>query len=274
MSRTIFITIAVGVVSALALGLFAGCPPNAYHVLTLVSAPIEGGTIVVDPDRTIYLAGTEILLTAVPNEGFTFRRWVGTGLNTTINPAKKRMYTDETIAAEFVRVIEGEPVEGEGEETIVKDGGFEDGVNTEFWSAFSVTGSTIICNPNTCGILDGLGAASGVGWAWFRSGPTVSVETATLAQQIEMPSQRVAYLSFDLAIPRSELPFSFVIFMDNTPIWEFNDLDADDYFDYERVSFDVSDFATGRSVVLTFSYFSAGSTGNESSVFVDNVAIN
>jgi len=60
MSHKALTAVLAGVLSFLAMGILVGCPPNAYHVLTLMVTPIEGGTITLDPDKAVYFAGEEV----------------------------------------------------------------------------------------------------------------------------------------------------------------------------------------------------------------------
>lgn len=267
-----------GVVSLAAMGLLAGCPPNAYHVLTLTVTPINGGTITVDPDRATYFSGAEVSLEAIPNEGFKFQRWVGTGINTTINPTRKRIYADETMLAEFVSlypVEEGEGTgEGESETVVVKNGGFESG--SADWTAVSLTNMTILCDMNTCGNVNGISAAGGDHWAWFGNGPMFNYESATLFQDINLPVLQEAYLKFDMAIPKSDMPFKFQVLFDSLVLAEWDETDAFLMGNYQPVVLDISDLTDGRNTVLTLLYSSHSNlinTGDASVLFVDNVRI-
>ncbi len=47
--------------------------PVSNHTLTI--APSEHGTVTIDPDMATYAAGTEVTLTATPNEGYEFSGW-------------------------------------------------------------------------------------------------------------------------------------------------------------------------------------------------------
>jgi len=58
---------------------FVEIPPNQF-TLTLASDPPEGGTIIATPSGGTYDAGTIVTLTAVPNNGYSFKEWTGTGI--------------------------------------------------------------------------------------------------------------------------------------------------------------------------------------------------
>ena len=88
-----------------------------------------------------------------------------------------------------------------------------------------------------------------------------------------MPIQEEAYLKFYLAMPRSDMPFTFQVLFNGTPLLELTEEDALLFSTYQPVSVDISDFADSRTVVLTFYYYSMGVLGNESAVFVDGVVI-
>jgi len=45
--------------------------------LTITVSPLEGGSVIRQPDQDYYLPGTQVTLTAVPNSGWTFTTWSG-----------------------------------------------------------------------------------------------------------------------------------------------------------------------------------------------------
>lgn len=263
------------VIASAALLTLAGCPPNAFYVLTVTAVPIEGGVVKLDPERPSYFAGTTVTLTAVPAEGFTFRRWVGLGINTTINPTNKKIYADEAVAAEFQSDVlipgEGEPEEGEGHENFVKDGNFEYTTSGSTWQALSLTGMPIICETSTCGLLGGKGPAHGLGWAWFGNSAQYGFEQATLAQQITLPVKREATLRFNVSVPLVTNPFTFSVSMNNVVLWQLTEAEAMDFNAYQQVDLNIDDFATGRPAILSFSFSCTGEIGQESAVFIDDI---
>lgn len=261
------------VLSLFALGLLSGCPPNAFHVLTLMVTPIEGGTIALSPDKAVYFAGDKVLLEAIPNEGFAFSRWIGTGINTTINPTEKRIYADETIVAEFKSLIEPDEGESESQEdaSVVKNGGFERYTNN--WSQASLTGRNLICDYSSCGDLHGITAATGAWWAWFGNHDIYNFESASLFQEITIPMAEESFLYMDIAIPHSDMPFTFQVLFNGTVLMEFTETDGLLSQNYHTYSADISDFADGRSVVLSFLYTSLSEIGDQSALFLDNVII-
>lgn len=259
-------------------GVLAGCPPNAYHVLTLSVIPAGAGTITADPDQTTYFAGTEVTLEAIPNDGYSFLRWIGAGINQTANPTKKAVYADETIVAEFEEETEEGEGEGEGEgeeETVnyVVDGDFESEDPAANWSAVSATAQTILCEVGSCVFENGLGSSEGTGWARFANGGGIAFEAATLFQQLVMPDSGNATLSFDLAMPKTGMSFTFSVVIDGSTIWTYTDADATNFQTYQNESFDISDFADGRTSALTFYFLATGTTTQQSVIFLDNIAI-
>ncbi len=278
MSRKWITPVTAGILSLTAMGLLAGCPPNAYHVITLMVTPITGGTIRVTPDKATYFAGTEVSLEAIPNEGYIFQRWVGTGMNTTINPTQKRIYADETIVAEFALARQDPVIEGEGESgtegEVVKNGDFE--AASENWTSVSLTGMAIICDQNICTDIDGMTSNGGAYWAWFGNDALFNYENATLFQEITLPSREEVYLTFDMAIPKAEIPFTLSVLFNGEVIFEATDEEALLFNTYQPVTLDISDFADGRTVVLTFLYESHAAllvSSDTSAVFVDNISI-
>ena len=75
-------------------------------MLTVVSAPVEGGNFTYDPplcEAKTYGSGTVVTLTAVPNNGYRFAKWSGdignnSGSNTTIQVV---MDKERNITADF-----------------------------------------------------------------------------------------------------------------------------------------------------------------------------
>ena len=72
-------------------------------LVTLTVSPVPGdaGSIVMSPPGGSYLPGTEIVLAAVPAEGYRFDRWEG-GLTGSENPAAVTVLDDMIIQAQFV----------------------------------------------------------------------------------------------------------------------------------------------------------------------------
>jgi hypothetical protein len=82
---------------------FIGTLPAAYILTTSVS-PIEGGTIVINPNKETYTEEEQVTLKAIPSKGYELKSW-SNGSNeetTTIS-----MTSDTGIMANFVEKIEG-----------------------------------------------------------------------------------------------------------------------------------------------------------------------
>jgi hypothetical protein len=270
--KTVFFS---AVFACAALLLLAGCPPNAFYVLTVTSVPIEGGVVQLTPERPSYFAGTTVTLTAIPAEGYTFRRWVGSGINTTVNPTNKKIYSDEAVAAEFQPDFwesgEGELEDNNGQVSFVKDGNFEHPSAISSWESLSLTGLPLICTTGTCGLLGGKGPAHGLGWAWFGNSAQYGFEQSTLIQQLVIPAQKEATLSFNVTVPIVTNPFTFSVSLNNTLLWQLTEAEAMDYSAYRQVLLDIDEFATGRPAILSFSFSCTGDIGQESAVFIDDV---
>ena len=251
-----------------------GCPPpNALHSLTLSVTPAGAGLVRATPDRSAYFAGTEITLEAIPNAGYVFRNWVGTGINTTQTPALLRIYADQTITAVFVPESgEGEG-EGENPEGVVADPGFEDGPLSTAWTQVSTSFAYLICDATRCGTLESLAANTGSYWVYFGSDPTGIAEVASITQSVVMPRTGSATLEFFLAVPRAEAPFFFRVFLGRSLLFELTEADADGYNAYQRVQIDVSEYATGETVPLLFTYNNNAAPGAVIGVFLDDVSI-
>ncbi len=253
--------------------MMSGC--NALHLLTFQVSPAGSGEIAVTPDQSIFFAGKEVTLEAIPNEGWEFRQWVGQGMNTTANPTRFRVYADQVITAMFVPA--GSPETNEGEspmpDNIVVDGGFEQGAEASPWTALSSTGTPIICRQDTCGALDGMGPASGAYWAWLGNDITFAAEYATLFQNVALPDYRTASLSFNIAVPKAENPFRFLVFINDTMVFSLTEADASGYASYVYEELDVSEWLGRDNALVYFVYSSAGEIAKQSAVFLDNVAV-
>jgi hypothetical protein len=69
-------------------------------ILSVEVDPVDGGTVIRDPDQNAFDIGTEVTLTAVPNTGYTFSGWSGGGCSGT-EPCIVIMNADTTITATF-----------------------------------------------------------------------------------------------------------------------------------------------------------------------------
>lgn len=252
-----------------------GCLPSATHVLTLAATPVGAGQIEAQPNQSSYFAGTEITLTAVPIEGWEFRNWVGNGLNTTVNPTRMRIYSDQTVTAVFALIAEGEPAEGEPPaESIVTDGSFEGGATSGAWSLFSSTGMPVICNEQTCDPLNGLGPRTGRHWAWLGTHPQFGIEYSRVMQQVVLPAGSGATLFFHLAIPRAEVNFTFRVFVDESPVFNVTPAEAEAYPSYTPVMVDLSEYADGGAHWISFVFSNVLPDGGKlSDVFLDDIEI-
>jgi len=77
--------------------------PITYKV-SVFSSPPSGGEVILKPLQPSegYPAGTNITITAKPAQGFIFKEWSGTALNTTDNTFIYVAYADKSITAVFI----------------------------------------------------------------------------------------------------------------------------------------------------------------------------
>mgnify|MGYP006293384667 CR=1 FL=1 len=253
--------------------MLAGCPPNAMHSLTLTVSPNGTGQILVTPEKSAYLAGSEVTLEAVPIEGWVFQNWIGSGINTTANPTVLRVYNDNAITAVFRYNLD--PVDPDSPDTVVKDGGFELGPDSPQWNYLSGTGMPVICNATSCGTFNGLGAAGGAHWAWFGNDPDFTFESVTLSQRLFVPENNEAQLYFNVAIPAAQLPFLFQVFLDDNLLFELTESAEDAYALYQYEMVDITGLANDENATLRFVYYNTGVglPGSQSVVFLDNVSV-
>ncbi len=82
---------------------YANFAPVKYRLLTIASPP-DGGEIILKPPQPQdgYESGTEVTITARPAQGFVFKEWTGTDLNTTGNTAGYVATSGKSITAVFV----------------------------------------------------------------------------------------------------------------------------------------------------------------------------
>ena len=82
-----------------------------------------GGTVTQAPDQEFYQWGDEVLLTAVPNSGWTFDGWSG-GIISTTNPIPLTIMQNEVVSATFSQqlyTIDVSVSAGNGDYTLVPD---------------------------------------------------------------------------------------------------------------------------------------------------------
>lgn len=154
----------------------------------------------------------------------------------------------------------------------VGDGTFEAGTPWSLWTVHTSTNfGTPLCNVGGCGTGGGLaGPFAGNNWAWFGGSP--APETATLGQNVTIPSGVTATLSFQLKIGTVTTPFTdtLVVTIDGSQIATFTEPSSPEAA-YTLRTFDVSAFANGSSHALLFTY--SGPTTGSASFVVDNVSL-
>ena len=70
------------------------------YVLATNVTPSGGGSVTVSPNQPGYLPGTQVVLTAAPNTGYTFSGWIG-GASGTANPLTTTMTGNLSLTANF-----------------------------------------------------------------------------------------------------------------------------------------------------------------------------
>lgn len=114
-----------GIYFELRLGLGAVNPEYVHGGITPDPAPAQlCPPVPGQPWCGLYPAGTEVHLTPMPNEGYTFNHWTE-DLNGSDVPGVVTMDANKHVTAEFTEIPEGEgelPVEGEGEVSVEGEG--------------------------------------------------------------------------------------------------------------------------------------------------------
>ncbi len=77
---------------------FENTGPDTYELVTYVFS--GGGTVHTEPEGTSFLEGTWVTLTAVPEEGWTFKEWSG-DLTGSANPDSILIDSDKSVLATF-----------------------------------------------------------------------------------------------------------------------------------------------------------------------------
>jgi hypothetical protein len=79
---------------------FLGCPttPPGFEIQTEATG---NGTITLDPDQETYEEGTEVTVTATPDQGWVFDSWSGS-VSGSENPTTLTVDSDEFVGATFV----------------------------------------------------------------------------------------------------------------------------------------------------------------------------
>ena len=80
---------------------FIEVPPDEY-TLSVAVDPVEKGTVDVNPLKATYQCGDEVILTAIPNPGWTFTGWTGDVISTA-NPLTITMNGNKSITAIFTQ---------------------------------------------------------------------------------------------------------------------------------------------------------------------------
>jgi uncharacterized repeat protein (TIGR02543 family) len=79
------------------------------YTLTVMIAPLGvAGSVTKNPDKTVYVYGDVVTLTAVPSAGYTFDTWSG-GRSGTTNPVTLTMDSNKTVTANFAVVPAWDP---------------------------------------------------------------------------------------------------------------------------------------------------------------------
>lgn len=154
----------------------------------------------------------------------------------------------------------------------IADGTFEDGNPWTSWTVQTSTNfGTAICNTTLCGTDSGTAPPfAGDNWIWF--GGIGAAETATVGQNVPIPSGGPATLSFQLRIGKVASPFTdtLAVTIDGTNIATFTEPAAAEP-GYTLRSLDVSAFADGASHAILFTY--TGTTNGSANFTVDNVSL-
>jgi uncharacterized repeat protein (TIGR02543 family) len=91
--------------------------PIPTYTLSSTVSPAEAGKITVSPSASTYPEGTQVTLTAEPNENWVFKQWEGDESSTS-NPVQVNMAANKTLVAVFVKRDYPLTIKIEGEGTV------------------------------------------------------------------------------------------------------------------------------------------------------------
>jgi uncharacterized repeat protein (TIGR02543 family) len=91
--------------------------PIPTYTLTSTVSPAEAGKITASPSASTYPEGSQVTLTAEPNENWVFKQWEGDQSSTT-NPVQVTMTSKKTLVAVFVKRDYPLTIKIEGEGTV------------------------------------------------------------------------------------------------------------------------------------------------------------
>jgi Zn-dependent metalloprotease len=150
---------------------------------------------------------------------------------------------------------------------VIQDGSFEAGSPNPYWTEFSATYGTPLCDP-ACG---GAGARTGDWWIWFGGVGNGNAESGYVSQAVTI-TPGLAKLNFWMTLGGSGTG-DFTVTLDSTVIFTANQTMTPTYgTDYTLVSLDVSSFADGQSHLVKFEESDPATPGNFN-LFVDDVSL-
>jgi hypothetical protein len=133
--------------------------PKEYELNIMVNGE---GTVSVSPDQQSYAFDTEIEITAIPSQGWTFTGWELSDVNNSIqNPITYKISDNNNIAAnfsdEFPTNKPNEPTQNESDVISVFGDFYQPGVSFDFFEGSTAIFSEITLNENSLIFLDELG---------------------------------------------------------------------------------------------------------------------
>ena len=72
-----------------------------FGIAPLTLPQLDNGTVTKSPDLEAYPAGTEVTLTATPNDGYEFTKWIIGESEFTDSPLTFTIEVDTTVTPEF-----------------------------------------------------------------------------------------------------------------------------------------------------------------------------
>lgn len=149
----------------------------------------------------------------------------------------------------------------------IADPGFEIGSG---WTEYSLNYGSPVCDAGGCGVGGGTGPNSGSFWAWF-GGHSGSIEEASVAQSVSIPSAASVTLSFYLETPVCDGTGYLEILINGNQEYYIDETYVDcNVIGYNQINVDLSSYQ-GQTVNLDFNSIVQGD--DIINFFVDDVSL-
>jgi beta-glucanase (GH16 family) len=203
--------------------------------LTVTSTP--GGKVIIDPLKTEYLSGDNVVISAAPDSGYEFQSWTG-DYHSTSNPFSFVIINSTSLKANFCP---------KGE--MVINGSFDNGLNS--WTQWSNTGTSAIREVKDGSFKISISSAGENDWDLQLSQEGMKMVAGNryrVSYRAWAERERTITVRVNMTVPPHSAWYSKVVSINSTPqtyVYEFTMTNQND--DNARVEFDF-----GKSTVTTY----------------------